>query len=140
VQKPPAETPEQQQAIAARLQEMLAADDELLGSTNSSNISCMQQPLHQQQDNTGQRLQPAANNKTNPNSAATYCGPRSQVNRTLTFLNSSHIAAGVDVQRAGTLSWVSSPCMPPPYKNENLVSDWDQVRAVLLLLLLCSVM
>jgi hypothetical protein len=109
---------------------MLAADNELLDSINSSSILCMQQPLHQQQagqQDTGQRIQPAADTKPNQNPTAAYNGPRSQVNRTLTFLNSSRIAAGVDVQRAGTLSWVTSPCMPPPYTDENLVSDWDQV-------------
>jgi hypothetical protein len=137
VQKPPAQTPEQQQAIVARLQEMLAADNELLGSINGSSILCMQQPLNQQragqQHNTSHGLRQAISITTDMHAAAGCSGLRSQVNRALTFLNSSRIAAGVDVQRAGTLSWVSSPCMPSPYGNENLVSDWDQVCALPLL-------
>jgi hypothetical protein len=124
VQKPPAETPEQQHAIVARLQEMLAADNELLESGNSSSMLCTQQPLPQQQ--AGEQQGDGSMRQPPSNTTAVYNGPRSQVNRTLTFLNSSRIAAGVDVARAGTLSWVSSPCMPPPYANENLVSDWDQ--------------
>lgn len=130
--KPPAETPEQQAAIIARLQEMLAADNALLGRANSSGVLCMQQPLHQQQAGEQQgidsSLQQPPSRTAGTNTTAVYNGPRSQVNRTLTFLNSSRIAAGVDVARAGTLSWVSSPCMPPPYTDENLVSDWDQAR------------
>jgi hypothetical protein len=129
VQKPPAETPEQQRTIIIRLQEMLASDFDLLESNNSSSsVQCIQQLLHQQQWGISRgHQQPPSNAGTDGNTTATYSGPRSQVNRTLTFLNSSRIAAGVDVARAGTLSWVSSPCMPPPYTNENLVSDWDQV-------------
>uniref|UniRef100_A0A383VES4 Uncharacterized protein n=1 Tax=Tetradesmus obliquus TaxID=3088 RepID=A0A383VES4_TETOB len=134
VPKPPAETLEQQAAIIARLQDMLAADNALLGSASSSGVFCMQQPLHQQQVGEQQgidsNLQQPPSRTTGTNTTAVYNGPRSQVNRTLTFLNSSRIAAGVDVARAGTLSWVSSPCLPPPYTNENLVSDWDQGRLI----------
>jgi hypothetical protein len=39
------------------------------------------------------------------------------------------LQVGVDLDRAGTVSWVSSPLMPAPWTNLNVINNWDQVRA-----------
>lgn len=38
------------------------------------------------------------------------------------------LQVGVDLDRAGTVSWVSSPLMPAPWTNQNIINNWDQVR------------
>jgi len=40
----------------------------------------------------------------------------------------SFCQVGVDLDRAGTISWVSSPLTPTPWKDQNIINSWDQVR------------
>lgn len=52
-----------------------------------------------------------------------YSGPDSMVkNRKLTFLANSKIKIGLDMERAGVITWVSSPLMPGFWKDRNMVS------------------
>lgn len=37
---------------------------------------------------------------------------------------------GVDLDRAGTISWVSSSYAPAPWKDQNIINNWDQVSEV----------
>lgn len=62
--------------------------------------------------------------------ASSYSGPDSQVTRVLTFLNSSKISIGLDMKRAGTISWLSSSTAPVPWRNLNVVNTWDQGRLI----------
>jgi hypothetical protein len=67
-----------------------------------------------------------------PNSAApgsdvgAYRGPFTQLNPLrLTFLENSKIKVGLDLDRAGTVTWISSPLMPGVYRGKNLINIWD---------------
>lgn len=68
---------------------------------------------------------PGEDNGESPVAAAVlkpYSGPDSTVkNRRLTFLQNSKIKIGFDMDRAGVISWVSSPLMPGTWRDRNMV-------------------
>eukprot|EP00879_Flechtneria_rotunda_P021316 GHRR01022466.1.p1 GENE.GHRR01022466.1~~GHRR01022466.1.p1 ORF type:complete len:260 (-),score=96.39 GHRR01022466.1:673-1452(-) len=114
----PVESIEQQQQIVQRLQAMYNASSSMpdvnssseatsIGTTTSNGSSALAAAV----------LKPAA-----------YTGPLSQVTRTLTILETSKIKIGLDMQRAGAISWLSSPRIPSPWTGKNLVNIWDQGR------------
>jgi hypothetical protein len=46
------------------------------------------------------------------------------------FLNNARLRVGVDTDRGGAISFVSSPVMPPEWANVNLVNTWDAGRLI----------
>jgi hypothetical protein len=54
--------------------------------------------------------------------------PNSQVQRNLTFLQSSKLKLGLDLKRLGAVSWLSSSLIPEPWTNRNLINVYDQGR------------
>jgi hypothetical protein len=132
----PVETPEQQAAIVQFLHSMIDASSSCEASeagegacvvNNNTNSSTQGQPPQQQQL-PATRLTPtppaAAINKP----GAAYSGPDSQVTRKLTFIANSRIKLGLDMDRAGVVSWLSSPLAPGVWKDRNLLNIWDQGR------------
>jgi hypothetical protein len=75
---------------------------------------------------------PSTIKRSIPNSAAPgqdvgpYRGPFTQLDPLrLTFLENSKIKVGLDLDRAATINWISSPQMPGVYRNKNLINIWD---------------
>eukprot|EP00775_Hariotina_reticulata_P005646 gene5646-5885_t len=48
----------------------------------------------------------------------------------LLFLNSSQLRVAVDTRRGGAISHLSSPLLPGPWTNTNLINTWDSGRLV----------
>jgi hypothetical protein len=46
------------------------------------------------------------------------------------FLSNDRLKVGVDTQRGGAISWISSPKMPGEWANTNLVNTWDAGRLI----------
>jgi hypothetical protein len=143
----PQETPEQQAAIIQRLQSMIdsssssssaceASDGACLANTSTETLSSSIKEQQQQQQQQQQLLLPPVTRQaaSSPPSAAvdkpgtTYSGPDSQVTRKLTFISNSRIKLGLDMDRAGVISWLSSPAAPAAWKDKNLINVWDQGR------------
>ena len=53
---------------------------------------------------------------------------RGPLQQSLTFLENEHMKIGVDLQRAGAISWISSSNMPGKWKDTNLINTWDNGR------------
>ncbi|KAI8470992.1 MAG: hypothetical protein J3K34DRAFT_458571 [Monoraphidium minutum] len=51
--------------------------------------------------------------------------PQGQLLQELTFLENAALSVGVDIPRGGVVGEISSPLMPPPFKNKNLINAWD---------------
>jgi hypothetical protein len=48
----------------------------------------------------------------------------------LLFLNSSRLKVAVDTRRGGAISHLSSPLLPGPWTNTNMINTWDSGRLV----------
>lgn len=46
------------------------------------------------------------------------------------FLDNARLRVGLDTQRGGAISYVSSAVMPPEWANVNLVNTWDAGRLI----------
>jgi hypothetical protein len=53
---------------------------------------------------------------------------RGPLQQSLTFLENDGLKIGVDLERAGAISWISSSHMPGTWKDKNLVNTWDNGR------------
>jgi hypothetical protein len=100
-------------------------------SVNSSSTSSSSIQQEQQQ-----QLPPLSRQATSAPTAAAavdkpgsaYSGPDSQVTRKLTFIANSRIKLGLDMDRAGAISWLSSPTAPAAWRDKNVINVWDQGR------------
>lgn len=68
---------------------------------------------------------------TPPHTADTVCSPHRPRPPLcplfyIIFLKSYQV--GVDLERGGTISYLSSPLAPTPWTSTNLINNWDQVR------------
>lgn len=46
------------------------------------------------------------------------------------FLSNARLRVGIDTNRGGALTHLSSPVMPPEWANVNLINTWDSGRLV----------
>jgi hypothetical protein len=132
----PQETPEQQAAIVRYLQSMIDTSSSCEVSeggegacvaNNSTDSSSQEQP-QQQQQLPATRLVPTPPAAEVNKPGTGYTGPDSQITRKLTFIANSRIKLGLDMDRAGVISWLSSPLAPGMWKDRNLINVWDQGR------------
>uniref|UniRef100_A0A383VH10 Pherophorin domain-containing protein n=1 Tax=Tetradesmus obliquus TaxID=3088 RepID=A0A383VH10_TETOB len=134
----PQETPEQQAAIIQRLQDMMDANNSSACDANqgacSADSSSTATPSSNKEQQQQQQLPVTRQAASSPSSAAVdkpgsaYTGPDSQVTRKLTFISNSRIKLGLDMDRAGAISWLSSPVAPGFWRDRNLINVWDQGR------------
>lgn len=48
----------------------------------------------------------------------------------LLYLNNARLRVGMDPRKGGSLTYLSSPVMPPEWAGVNLVNTWDSGRLI----------
>lgn len=136
----PLESTAQQEVIIARLKALAAADtaDEPHNSTTAAATSedapSISEAAYSMEPNLQAQQQTLPIHLETPNPADSYTAstadavPAGQISSDLTYLQNRNYKIGIDLKRAGVITWISSPRIPGPMRNQNLINTWDAGR------------